>query len=159
MNRWLEFNYVYIDLDIKFLEFNHKLSKIRNSPFYGSNRIILVRGSIRKIIPDVSRSFWYVQFSLSWKLKFHHFFIIFHIHVHFFDFFINFIFFIFRLVLGIWNSQIQFLGLISCPGLLPNRSGLKFCIYSNFRVHMVFMCRPCVIEISIAIHILELEPN
>ena len=83
----------------------------------------------------------------SWKLKFYHFFIIFHIHVHIFDFFINFMFFIFRLVFGICDSQIHFLGLISCPGLLPNRSGLKFYIYLNFRVHMVFMCRFSLLHI------------
>ena len=70
------------------------------SSHFGDNKLYESLGSPRKMIPDVSRSFWYVQFSLSWKLKFHHFFIIFHIHLHFFDFFINFIFFIFRMVFG-----------------------------------------------------------
>ena len=41
------------------------------------------------------------------------------------------------------HCQIWLRGLISCPGQLPNQSMLEFHMYSNFSVHMVFMCRPC----------------
>ena len=47
------------------------------------------------------------------------------------------------MVLGCSGYQLRLLGLISCPGLISNRSGLKFSSYSNFPVHMMFVCRPC----------------
>ena len=74
-------------------------------------------------------------------------------------FFSIFKFFKFLMILSLPHCQIRLRGLISCPGLLLNQSRLEFSSYSDFSVHMVFMCRPCVIEISVAIHILELEPS
>ena len=74
-------------------------------------------------------------------------------------FFSIFKFFKFSMILSLPHCQIRLRGLISCPGLLLNQSRLEFSSYSDFSVHMVFMCRPCVIEISVAIHILELEPS
>ena len=52
-------------------------------------------------------------------------------------------FFKLSMVLGCSGYQSRLLGLISCPGLISNRSGLKFSSYSNFPVHMMFVCRPC----------------
>ena len=46
------------------------------------------------------------------------------------------------MVLRLSDSQFRLRGLISCPGLVSNRRGIKYQAYSNFRVHMVFMCRP-----------------
>ena len=48
----------------------------------------------------------------------------------------------FWMVLRCSHSGFQFRGLISCPVLISNRPDMKYQAYSNFRVHMVFMCRP-----------------
>ena len=73
-------------------------------------------------------------------------------------FFSIFLFSQFWMVLRCSHSEFRLRGLISCPGLVSNRPDMKYQAYSNFRVHMVFMCRPCVIEISVAMHFLELAP-
>ena len=46
----------------------------------------------------------------------------------------------FSMILGWSDSQFRLPGLISCPGLVPNRSGLEFHAYSDFPLHIVFMC-------------------
>ena len=46
------------------------------------------------------------------------------------------------MVLRCSHSEFRLRGLISCPGLVSNRPDMKYQAYSNFRVHMVFMCRP-----------------
>ena len=57
-------------------------------------------------------------------------------------FFLIFLFSEFSMVLRCSDSQFRISGLISCPGLVSNRPGMKYQAYSNFRVHMLFMCRP-----------------
>ena len=58
-------------------------------------------------------------------------------------FFSIFKFFRFSMILKAPHCEIRLRGLISCPGQLPNQSRLEFHIYSDFSVHIVFMCRPC----------------
>ena len=53
-----------------FQKYQHKPNKIKNSSYYSSNRAILLRGWIRKIIPDASRSFWYLQILILRKFIF-----------------------------------------------------------------------------------------
>ena len=48
----------------------------------------------------------------------------------------------FWVVLRCSHSAFRLRGLISCSGLVSNRPDMKYQAYSNFRVHMVFMCRP-----------------
>ena len=50
-------------------------------------------------------------------------------------------------------------GLISCPGQLPNRPGMKFQANSDFRVHIEFMCRFCKSESSAATASWNLAPR
>ena len=50
-------------------------------------------------------------------------------------------------------------GLLSCPGQLPNRPGLEYQANSDFRVHMVFMCRPCEPQCSVARPPQNLKPR
>ena len=57
-------------------------------------------------------------------------------------FFLIFSFSQFWMVLRCSHSEFRFRGLISCPGPVSNRPDMKYQVYSNFRVHMVFMCRP-----------------
>ena len=57
------------------------------------------------------------------------------------------------------DSQNHLRGLISCPGQLPNRSRLEFHIYSEFSVHILFMCRPCAKLFSSALHPQNLQPR
>ena len=57
------------------------------------------------------------------------------------------------------DSQFWLRGLISSPGLLLNRSGLEFWSYSDFSVHMVFMCRFCKPECSAAFLSKKLAPR
>ena len=57
------------------------------------------------------------------------------------------------------DSQFWLRGLIFCPGLLLNRSGLEFWLYSDFSVHMVFMCRFCKPECSAAFLFEKLAPR
>ena len=47
----------------------------------------------------------------------------------------------FWVVLGWFHYEIRFPGEISCPGLPPDRSGIKFHAYSDFALHIAFMCR------------------
>ena len=58
-------------------------------------------------------------------------------------FFLIFKFFRFSMILKAPHCQIRVPGLISCPGQLPNQSRLEFHIYSDFLLHVAFMCRPC----------------
>ena len=46
----------------------------------------------------------------------------------------------FSMVLGWSGYQFQLLGSISCPGLPPDRSGVEFYVYSDFPLHIVFIC-------------------
>ena len=48
----------------------------------------------------------------------------------------------FWIVLRCSHSEFRLRGLISCSGLVSNRPDMKYQAYLNFRVHMVFMCRP-----------------
>ena len=50
-----------IEPNRNFQKYQHKPNKIKNSPYYNLNWTSLMQGSIRKIIPDVFRSFWYAQ--------------------------------------------------------------------------------------------------
>ena len=50
-------------------------------------------------------------------------------------------------------------GLISCLGQVPNRPGVEFQANSDFRVHMVFMCRPCEPQCSVARPPQNLKPR
>ena len=56
-------------------------------------------------------------------------------------------------------AQIRIPGAISCPGVVPNRPGVEFQVCSNFRVHMVFMCRPCEPQSSSARPPQNLKPR
>ena len=53
-----------------------------------------------------------------------------------------FLFSQFWMVLRCSDSKFRLRGLISCPGLVSNRPGMKYQAYSNFCVHMAFMCSP-----------------
>ena len=74
-------------------------------------------------------------------------------------FFWIFWFFEFWVILSCSGSQIRLPGLISCPGQLPNRPGIEFQANSDFRVHMVFMCRPCEPQSSSARPPQNLKPR
>ena len=51
----------------------------------------------------------------------------------------------FWMVLRCSHSEFRLRGLIFCSGLVSNRPDMKYQAYSNFRVHMVFMCRPILL--------------
>ena len=70
-----------------------------------------------------------------------------------------FLFSQFWMVLRRSHSQFWLPGFICCPGLLLHRSGLEFWSYSDFSVHMVFMCRFCKSESSAAIASWDLGPR
>ena len=57
-------------------------------------------------------------------------------------FFLILLFSQFWMILRWSDSQNRLRGLISCPGLLLNQSGLEFHMFSDFRVHIVFIRRP-----------------
>ena len=65
----------------------------------------------------------------------------------------------FSMVLRCSDSEFRLRGLISCPGLLLNRSGLEFSSFSDFSVHILFMCRFCKSESSAAIASWNLGPG
>ena len=48
----------------------------------------------------------------------------------------------FSMVFSWFYFEFRLCGLISCLGLVSNRPEMKYQAYLNFRVHMVFMCRP-----------------
>ena len=74
-------------------------------------------------------------------------------------FFLIFWFSDFLMVFGWSDSQFRLRGLISCPGLLLNRSGLEFSSFSDFSLHMVSVCRFCKTESSAAIASWDLAPG
>ena len=74
-------------------------------------------------------------------------------------FFSIFLFFQFWLILRCSGYQIRLPGLISCPGQVPNRPDVEFQANSDFRVHMVFMCRPCAKLFSCALPPQNLKPR
>ena len=63
------------------------------------------------------------------------------------------------MVLRCSDSHFGFRGLISYPGQLPNQSRLEFHIYSDFSLHVVFMCRPCAKLFSSALPPQKLKPR
>ena len=65
----------------------------------------------------------------------------------------------FFMVFGWSDSQFPLCGLISCPGLLLNPSGLEFSWFSDFSGHMVSMCRFCKTESSAATASWDLAPR
>ena len=68
-------------------------------------------------------------------------------------------FFRFSMILRAPHCQIRLRVLISCPEQLPNQSRLEFHIYSNFLLHVVFMCRPCAKLFSSALPPQNLKPR
>ena len=59
-----------------------------------------------------------------------------------------------------WSGyQIRLPSLISCPGQVPNRPGIEFQASSDFRLHMVFLCRPCKHQSSSAKPPQNLKPR
>ena len=74
-------------------------------------------------------------------------------------FFLIFLFSEFGMVLRCSDSQNRLRGLISCLGLVSNRPDMKYQAYSNFRVHMVFMCRFSKSKSSSAIASWDLGPG
>ena len=73
------------------------------------------------------------------------------------------VFFLILLFSQLWmvlrwsDSQFKLRGLISCPGLLLNPSGLEFHIYSDFSLHIMSICRPWIARISLSVARLELS--
>ena len=68
----------------------------------------------------------------------------------------------FLAILGAFQAQISIPGAISCPGVVPDRPGIKsirkskiFAHMSNFRSYV----KPCFIEISVARIFLDLGPG
>ena len=64
--------------------------------------------------------------------------------------------------LWFWDHQtVKFNSVAWFPaqGQLPNRSRLEFHIYSEFSVHILFMCRPCAKLFSSALHPQNLQPR
>ena len=65
----------------------------------------------------------------------------------------------FLVILASFQAQIWIPGAISCPGQVPNRPGIEFQANSDFRLHMVFMCRPCEPQSSSAKPPQNLKPR
>ena len=79
---WLDFTKSWFD--VSFSSKGPSGRRVKPSPpappYYSlsisirSKYALRVTGVDRKMIPDVSRSFWYLQFSFSWNFKSHQFF-------------------------------------------------------------------------------------
>ena len=65
----------------------------------------------------------------------------------------------FLVILASFQAQIWIPGAISCPGVVPDRPGIEFQANSDFRLHMVFMCRPCEPQSSSARPPQNLKPR
>ena len=74
-------------------------------------------------------------------------------------FFSIFWFLWFFMILRVSGYEFRLPGLISCPGQVPNRPGVEFQANSDFRVHMVFMFRPCEPQCSVARPPQNLKPR
>ena len=74
-------------------------------------------------------------------------------------FFLIFSFSQFWMILRCCDSEFRLCGLISCPGLLLNWSGLEFSSFSDFSVHMVSMCLFCKSKSSSANASWDLGPG